>query len=250
MEIPIAPIDKNESFCFTCSPDSPCFNECCRDLNQFLTPYDILKLKQHLDMTSDAFLETYTSESTGPNTGLPIIYLKPDYRDHMKCPFVTESGCRVYPARPSSCRTYPLARAVSRSRETGERTEHWAVMREEHCKGFENGKSQTVQDWIDDQKIEEYNEMNDEMMELIALKNSTLSGPLDMMSRKIFHMALYDLDTFRSHVFEKNLLNNPAFVVDKGELENAKTNDLALLKIGMRWVKFKIFGMNDNRSST
>lgn len=241
METPIAPIDKNQSFCFTCSPDRPCFNECCRELNQYLTPYDILKLKQHLDMTSEVFLETYTSESVGPETGLPIIYLKPDYRDQMKCPFVSESGCTVYEARPASCRTYPLARAVSRSRKTGECTEHWAIIREDHCKGFENGRSQTVREWITDQKIDEYNKMNDQMMELIALKNTTIQGPLDLTSKKIFHMALYDLDTFRKHVFEKELFRESGFLPDKDTLAKAGTDDVALLGIGMAWVKYKIF---------
>ena len=33
-------LNDKEKFCFSCHPDVPCFNECCRDLNQFLTPWN------------------------------------------------------------------------------------------------------------------------------------------------------------------------------------------------------------------
>jgi hypothetical protein len=55
------PISIDDTFKFSCSAKVPCFNECCQDLNQFLTPYDILCLKNHLGMTSGAFLERYTT---------------------------------------------------------------------------------------------------------------------------------------------------------------------------------------------
>ena len=71
------------------------------DLNQVLTPYDVLCLKEFLDMPSGDFLETYTEESTGPGTGLPVVSLRFGDSDDLTCPFVTEAGCRVYPARPA-----------------------------------------------------------------------------------------------------------------------------------------------------
>ena len=232
------PISIDDTFKFSCSAEVPCFNECCRDLNQFLTPYDILYLKNHLGMTSGVFLERYTNQHTGPETGLPVIALKQDDALKLKCPFVTESGCSVYSARPSSCRIYPLARAVSRSRETGKVTEHFALLKESHCRGFEQESTQTVRQWIENQKIAEYNEMNDMLMEIISLKNHTRSGPLDMKSSHFFHIALYDLDRFRSHIFEKGLLDD--FHLEFDILEVVKNDDVELLKLGHRWIK-KIF---------
>ena len=186
-------------------------------------------------MTSGAFLERYTTEHTGPETGLPVIALKPDDALKLKCPFVTESGCSVYDFRPSSCRMYPLARAVSRSRETGKMTEYFALIKESHCRGFEQETTQTVRQWIENQKIVGYNEMNDMLMEIISLKNHFRPGPLDMKSSHFFHIALYDLDKFRPHVFEKGLLDN--FHLDSDILETVKNDDVELLKLSHRWIK-------------
>ena len=78
MENYMTPLSTNDTFLFSCSKKVSCFNECCRDLNQFLTPYDILRLKHHLDLSSNIFLERYTTQQVGPETGLPIITLKPE----------------------------------------------------------------------------------------------------------------------------------------------------------------------------
>ena len=71
----------NDSFTFKCGSERRCFNECCRDLNQFLTPYDILRLRAHLGVTTGEFLSRHASEHTGPETGLPIITLRTDFRN-------------------------------------------------------------------------------------------------------------------------------------------------------------------------
>jgi len=238
----VIPISIDDTFKFSCSAKVPCFNECCQDLNQFLTPYDILCLKNHLGMTSGAFLQRYTTQHTGPETGLPVIALKPG--DALKCPFVTKAGCSVYNARPSSCRMYPLARAVSRCRETGKITEHFALIKESHCRGFEQKttqtvRHQTVRQWIENQKIAVYNEMNDLLMEIVSLKNHTRPGPLDMKSSHFFHIALYDLDKFRPNIFEKGLLDDLHF--DPDTLEAVKNDDVELLKLGHRWIKQILF---------
>ncbi len=239
MENQFIAIDPQKIFCFDCSSDNVCFNACCRNLNQCLTPFDFLMLKKFLGLPSTQCLETYTVQSTGPATGLPVVSIKPDYKDHLKCPFVTPKGCSIYPARPASCRIYPLARAVTRSRETGERKEHWALIREAHCKGFDSNKKQTITRWIRNQDLKEYNEMNDLMVELIALKNQRGKAPLTLFETKMFHMALYDLDTFRSHVFEKNLLDKRA--AGEKMIQQARSSDKALLKLGMAWIKSELF---------
>ncbi len=50
-------IDPDTPFRFACNPGVACFNECCRDLNQFLTPYDVLRLKRGLGLSSRQFLD-------------------------------------------------------------------------------------------------------------------------------------------------------------------------------------------------
>ena len=98
MENNMIPLSLNDTFKFSCSKKVPCFNECCRDLNQFLFPYDILRMKNRLGLPSNLFLERYTSEHTGPETGLPIITFKTDPFKELKCPFVDPSG--ISPGAP------------------------------------------------------------------------------------------------------------------------------------------------------
>ena len=240
MDHQLKPISLDEPFRFACSETVPCFNECCRDLNQFLTPYDIVRLKGHLGLTAEDFLNQYCSQHAGPQSGLPMVTLKPNETRQLTCPFVTPAGCRVYADRPSSCRTYPVVRAISKSRETGEISERFMVLKESHCLGFYENKEQTVRQWIEQQGIAVYNEFNDRLMEIISLKNRLMPGPLDVKSRDIFHLALYDLDNFRSQIFEKNL--HPDVQIDQTLMQAAQTDDAALLKIGIQWVKREVFG--------
>ncbi len=235
------PIGIDEPFKFSCSKQVDCFNACCRDLNQFLYPYDILRLKNRLGISSGDFLKEYTIRHMGPESGFPVITLKASTSSNLECPFVTPDGCSVYDDRPSSCRVYPIARAISRSRETGKITEYYAIIKEEHCHGSKDGKTRTVREWIENQGLSEYNEMNDMLMELISLKNRLNPEPLDLASQHLFQTAMYDLDKFRSNIFEKGLLDN--FEVDDETLNIIKTDDTELLKLACRWVKKALFNM-------
>ena len=239
MKPKLTPISLQDTFCFNCSPDVACFNECCRDLNQFLTPYDILRLKNHLGLSSGEFLEQYTSQHTGPETGLPIVTLKPEAGEGLLCPFVSPEGCRVYQDRPSSCRTYPLVRGLSRSRETGEVTEQFMMLQEPHCFGFREKSRHTVRQWIAGQEIRVYNEINDRLMEIISLKNQLMPGPLDLKSQRMFYLALYDLDNFRTQIKKNGLLDD--FDCDQTILEKSMEDDVVLLELGMRWIKHVLF---------
>jgi len=238
----LTPISLQDTLRFSCSPDVPCFNECCRDLNQFLTPYDILRLKNHLGLSSGDFLEQHTSQHTGPESGLPIITLKPQNNLDLICPFVSPRGCTVYENRPSSCRTYPLVRALSRSRQTGEIAEQFMVLQESHCLGFREDRKQTVTQWMDEQKIADYNVINDQMMQLISLKNRLMPGPLDLKSRHLFYLALYDLDNFRSQIKKSGFLDDSH--VDSTTMDKAMEDDVVLLELGMKWVKGVVFGQD------
>jgi len=217
----------------------PCFNECCRDLNQFLTPYDILRLKNHLGLSSGEFLTKYSSLHTGPESGLPIVTLKPKENDDRLCPFVSPGGCTVYENRPSSCRTYPLVRALARSRQTGEITEQFMVLQEPHCRGFKESRKRSVKQWMDGQEIAIYNAINDQLMQIISLKNQRMPGPLDLKSRHLFYTALYDLDNFRSQIKKNGLLDE--FPIDSTTIDEALEDDVALLKLGMKWIKIVLF---------
>ena len=240
MEHNLIPLSIDDTFQFSCHAGVPCFNECCKDVNQFLTPYDVLMLKRHFGMPSGEFLEKYTTRHMGPETGLPVVCLKTDPADGFTCPFVSPQGCRVYDSRPSSCRTYPLARMLSRSRETGQTTIHYALLVEPHCQGHAEQGRQTVREWIASQGIAPYDAMNDRMMDIISLKNRLLPGPLDAGTSQLFSMACYDLDAFRNYLTENYSYQSLGLNAEAWKL--LLEDDEALLKFGMVWLKQALFG--------
>lgn len=237
------PVHPDEPLNFKCSSENPCFNECCRDLHQNLTPYDILRLKRNLNISSQTFIRKYTALHYGPESGLPILTFKPNPDTGHECPFVSPEGCTVYEDRPASCRMYPLARAIARSRGTGELGEFFALIQEPHCKGFCQESGQTVKEWLKGQDVEEYNRQNDKLMELISLKNAILPGRLDGAQSDQFYMALYDLDEFRAQIMENNLLAD--LEIPETYLEKLKISDEALLDLGIEWIKYMLFGKNE-----
>ena len=240
MDNNMTPLSLDDTFMFSCSKRVPCFNECCKELNQYLTPYDILRLKNRLDLSSALFLQRYTVQHTGLESGIPIITLKPNYDKELKCPFVTSKGCGVYEDRPSSCRTYPLVRIASRSRETGGINEQYLLLQEPHCRGFEQEQAQTVREWINSQELAIYNQMNDMMLEIISLKNRLMPDQLDSKASLAFRTACYDLDKFRTDILEKGIVKDQD--LNPGVLEAIKNDDEALLQFGFQWIKQCLFG--------
>ncbi len=225
-------IEKDQEFFFSCSPDVSCFNACCRDLNQALAPFDVLCLKDFLKIPSHEFLDTYTVESIGPGSGLPVVSLRFGDGKDRTCPFVTKAGCRVYPVRPASCRMYPLARGVTRNRSTGMLTEQFALIHESHCQGFSSRRSQTPVQWMADQQLTMHNQMNDKMLSLIAMKNRCHPHPLVPAESERVYRALYDLDRFRVDWIEGKV----SLPFSKDSLA-----DSDLLAAAMEWVKETIF---------
>ena len=100
------------SFRFGCHEEIPCFNKCCGDVNIFLTPYDVLRMKNRLKMESEEFLEKYTQIPIEKSHKFPIVKLKMGKSDGLPCLLVTEEGCSIYEDRPWPCRMYPLGMAM------------------------------------------------------------------------------------------------------------------------------------------
>lgn len=236
------PVDLDDPMVFNCSPDNPCFNECCRDLNQALTPYDTLRMKRAVGLSSGEFLRKYTSRHTGPGSGLPVLTFKPNPATGHACPFVTDSGCSIYNDRPASCRMYPLARAIAKDRGTGEVVEYFALIEEEHCKGFGIQSGKTVAQWLKGQQVTEHNMENDKILELISLKNQIRPGQLEGVEEDLFYMALYDLDAFKVQIKENGALGS--IDLTKEYVERILADDLNLLNFGIAWVKHQLFGKN------
>ena len=114
------------------------------------------------------------------------------------------------------------------------------LLKEPHCHGFIRGKTQTVQKWIDEQGIAIYNRINDKLMEIISLKNRQTPGALDIKTRHLFFTALYDLDSFRSKLSDNGSLAD--FRLSTALVDKALEDDVALLEVGMEWIKGVLLG--------
>ena len=100
-------LTENSPFHFACHDALPCFTQCCKDVNIYLTPYDVLRLRQALRIGSSEFLAKYTRSFLARVTNIPVVQLLMDPQS-LRCPFVAEEGCQVYENRPWACRMFPL----------------------------------------------------------------------------------------------------------------------------------------------
>ncbi|MBC7359301.1 MAG: YkgJ family cysteine cluster protein [Desulfacinum sp.] len=234
----LTPIE-NDRFRFACHPGVPCFTECCRALNLMLTPYDILRLSRHLGLSTTQFLDRYADVVVEEGSPLPQAVLKMQANERQTCPFVSEKGCLVYPDRPSACRTYPLARASRKHRVHGTVLESYFLLKEDHCRGFEETREWSVSQWVADQGLEDYHAMNNQWMDVVTHPKARQG--LSEKQLQMFYLASYDLDRFRSFVFESRFLQ--AFDVGDMDPEEARTDDRALLELAVRWLRFFLLGL-------
>jgi len=216
-----------------------CFNECCADLRLVLTPYDILRMKAALGLDSGEFLSRYTVPVADGGSPLPMLGLRMQEAGRRPCPFVREDGCSIYPDRPGACRLYPLGRGASSSGSPGKGREFYFLVEEAHCKGFGEPVHWTLEDWLQDQGVNTYNEMNLPWMEIVTSRSPRLRN-LSAQSLSMFHMASYDLDRFRRFIFTTRFLKR--FRIPEEEVEQVRREDMALMLLAMRWLRFALLG--------
>lgn len=231
---------KDNSFTFRCHKDIACFTHCCAKLELVLTPYDILRLKERLGLSSEDFLEKYTDTKVDSGSRFPRVILRMNEGKDRVCHFVTPGGCSVYEDRPGACRFYPVGRAAMKLEPASHAKEKFFLVKEAHCRGFEEDREWTVEEWISSEGLDEYNALNDLWLEIITSRKSL--GPEEHVPRKIqmFFMASYNLDKFREFLFK-----SPFFVrfdVEPSLKETLAVDDVALLKFAVQWLKFSLFG--------
>ena len=229
-------------FKFACRKGMKCYTHCCSDLNIILTPYDIIQMKNRLGLNCDQFLAIYTRPEMLSRTNLPVVTLKMLDDEKKSCPFVTAEGCIIYAERPLSCRYYPLGAAAFREQEiepTGE--DFYFMVRESHCLGFQEDREWTVSEWRKSQGVEVYDEINKGWMELMLRKKSFgFQAELSEESRAMFFMVSSNVDKLRRFIFESSFLKK--YDIEKGLLEQIRTDEVALVKFGFDWLQSALFG--------
>lgn len=231
-------------FKFKCHKDVKCFTKCCRGINITLTPYDIIRMKNRLELSSQEFLAIYTDLRFLEKTDLPIVTLKLLDDELNSCPFVREDGCLIYSDRPTTCRYYPLGVASMSHKEGADDNEFYFFVHEPHCLGFEEEKEWTIEEWRKDQGVDIHDDINAGWTDLVVRKRSFPSTiKLTPQSKKMFFTACYDIDSFRRFVFESSFLS--LYDIDDATLEKIKTDEIALLEFGFKWMKWTLYKIGD-----
>jgi len=231
----------DDRFTFACHPGISCFNRCCADVNIFLSPYDVLRMKKRLMMTSTDFLDKHALLPVHKDMKTPVVVLRMNDDEGKTCPFVTEEGCGIYSDRPWPCRMYPLGLAVQKDTPDGWRGERfYFLLQEEVCRGLEEEREWTVRDWLENQGLDDYDWWGDGFKELTLHEFFADGGTLSPEKMQMLFTACYDLDKFRQFLLGSTLLQR--FDVDEDFIEAMLHDEEELLRFAFLWVRFSVFG--------
>jgi uncharacterized protein len=231
---------------FACHPGVNCFNACCKQADVMLAPYDVIRLKQNLGLTSDELLKEYTVPWEMDSDGVIGVKLKTNEDKH--CLLMTDAGCSVYEDRPAACRYYPFGLMGVKHTEATSDEQNYFRIEEEHCKGHleENflpeTKELTLGEYRQTQGVEEYDKNNLDWIRLMLKKKS--AGPSvgrpSPESLQLFFMATFDLDRFKRFIGSPNF--TAVYNLDEATVKEINNDDIALLEFGYRFLRQALFG--------
>ncbi len=226
---------------FQCRKGIACWNACCSNIDISLTPYDIVRLKQHLELSSSEFLNRYTVPYEMEKDGIAGVKLRP-VDGGTACRFMTDAGCGVYADRPTACRYYPVALLSMRKQDESIDRQYYAIVREDHCLGHQEPRTQTIDEYRAEQGLPEYDDLAHGWRQLILKKKS--SGPTvgkpSKRSLELFFMTCYDIDRFRSFVASDSF--SGIYDLPADELHAMLLDDVTLLQFGFRFLRQVLFG--------
>jgi Fe-S-cluster containining protein len=229
---------ETDTFTFACHPGVSCFTRCCRNTDMYLYPYDIIRLKTRLGISSGEFLEKHTTAYIRDNPYFPNVMLKMSESENKACPFLTDDGCTVYEDRPFSCRAYPMERAVARYGEAGNREVCYFIARHDYCLGHQEDRQWSIASWMTNQALSDFNAANDAWVDIETLFRANPWGDrgLDSPAIKMAFMACFNVDKLRAFVFDTSFMSR--FDVPPERIEKIQTDDTAMMLFGFDWVRF------------
>ena len=146
-------------FNFACQKGLPCFTRCCQDVNIFLSPYDVVRIKNRLGISSEEFLDAYTTVLVHRDSGVPVVRLNMVGEDR-KCPFITSEGCSIYTDRPWACRMAPV--------DVDDAGNLKFILDRTECLGLNEPTSWTLEEWMADQGLDAYPEVEAAFNEIMS----------------------------------------------------------------------------------
>lgn len=235
-----------DSFEFRCHKDVACWNRCCHGADITLTPNCILRLSRRLDLAPADFLLRYTVPAMHDKADMPIAKLRMGGDDGRgACPFNTPDGCSVYDDRPATCRYYPLGMVSVKMKDMEGKDDFFFLVKESHCQGHCEKKSQNVGEFCAEQGVDEYERVNrgwiDILMKMASWK--VMGGPCGKaptpQTKRMFFMSTTDVAAFRRFVFDSKFLQS--YEVAPQAIELIRTDDQALLQLAYDWMKNLLF---------
>ncbi len=121
----------------------------------------------------------------------------------------------------------------------GGKDEFYFMVKEDHCKGFEEDKAWTVAEWRKDQGADQYDDINRGWMDLLIKKKSFGEREFPEIKNRMFFMASTDTDYFRAFVFESSFL--ATYDIPAERIEKVRTDDAELLKLAYEWLRSAMF---------
>lgn len=241
-ESPIVPelLPGSTEISFRCHKDIKCFNACCSNIDITLTPYDIIRLKNRLDMSSSDFLNEYTVPYEFDKDSIAGVKFKP-VENGSACRFMVDEGCSVYEDRPTSCRYYPVGLVSMRKSDEYTDSASYALVEEAHCLGHQEDRKLTIDEYRDEQGVDIYDEMSRGWRQLILKKKSSGAtiGKPSLKSRQLFFMTMYDVDRFRTFIASVGFQDS--FDVDEERMAKMLTDDVELMLFGYDFMKQVLF---------
>jgi uncharacterized protein len=222
------------SFRLARQPEELCVPQCCIDNNLILSPYDILRLKNHLGITSTEFLERFTRRENEEKSNLPLVILDLT-KNQGRCPLVEDESrrCTVYSDRPASCRLYPLGQGgvlIDKAVEN-----YYFFRQDKDCPDSQADTETTVECWREEQGIDLYESLSRDWEAMILWMGLKTEIKTPAQVQALFYMAAYDLDKFRRFVFETSFLE--IFQITGPLVDLLRTDDVELLKLAYGYLK-------------
>ncbi len=240
---PVLPtmVDEKYVIQFSCHKGIGCWNACCSNIDISLTPYDVLRMKTRLGISSTEFLKDYTLPYEMDKDSIAGVKLRA-VENGSACRFMKPEGCAIYEDRPTACRYYPVALLSMRKQDEYVDRDSYAIVKEDHCKGHEVDRRITIADYREEQGLPQYDELARGWRQLVLKKKSSGAtiGKPTLRSRQLYFMACYDIDRFREFVSAESF--GKLFELPQEEKEAMLVDDVALLQFAFRFLRQVLFG--------
>lgn len=165
----------------SCGVDG-CDSNCCKASAPIvLNPYEISLICRETTMSYEDLLDIVDTDRAN---GFPLVMLP----RNPVCRFWTDSGCRIYNARPLACRLFPIGRVFDGFQS------RLVLPGRNICQGLAPAPAGTVADYVKTQDAAMQIQMADRWIEFVnAIEELPL--PDKPVTSVAFHMLVYSPDT-------------------------------------------------------